>query len=231
MDRPGIRAQHPGAAAVPEGAPHRLHLLGDVERIRAGRRYRRSSRPAGLRGLPLPAGGALCARHLRRADRIRRGDADLLPGGVQHRDEPQPAARGRAAAAVHQFGRQLAVVGPARNRPGGKHRFSTGRTSNSDAHAAHRPLRPLAHRPACTSAAPAPRCTTTCWRARSAGGSSCGSRTPTKNGSIPGAEEEIIEGLRWLGLDWDEGPGHRRTARALPADARPGRCTSSTPGN
>jgi len=23
---------------------------------------------------------------------------------------------------------------------------------------------------------------------------------------VPGAEEEIIEGLRWLGLDWDEGP-------------------------
>jgi len=24
---------------------------------------------------------------------------------------------------------------------------------------------------------------------------------------VPGAEEELMEGLRWLGLDWDEGPG------------------------
>src|SRR5687768_9576391 len=23
---------------------------------------------------------------------------------------------------------------------------------------------------------------------------------------VPGAEEELMEGLRWLGLDWDEGP-------------------------
>ena len=25
----------------------------------------------------------------------------------------------------------------------------------------------------------------------------------------------ILDGLRWLGLDWDEGPGRRRTARAV----------------
>ena len=30
------------------------------------------------------------------------------------------------------------------------------------------------------------------------------------------SEAAILRDLRWLGLDWDEGPGHRRRARAVP---------------
>ncbi len=33
---------------------------------------------------------------------------------------------------------------------------------------------------------------------------------------VPGAEEELMDGLRWLGIDWDEGIGRRRAIRPLP---------------
>ena len=30
------------------------------------------------------------------------------------------------------------------------------------------------------------------------------------------SDATILEDLRWLGLDWDEGPGSRRSRRAVP---------------
>ena len=39
------------------------------------------------------------------------------------------------------------------------------------------------------------------------GSSSCGSKTLIRKRYVPGAENELIDSLHWLGIDWDEGPG------------------------
>ena len=59
---------------------------------------------------------------------------------------------------------------------------------------------------ACTSAARARRSSTTSSRATTAARSCCASRTPTASAPRPSRSTAILDGLRWLGLDWDEGP-------------------------
>ena len=49
-------------------------------------------------------------------------------------------------------------------------------------------------------------CSTTCSPATPAARSSCGSRTPTSPASTEAFERDILDGLHWLGLAWDEGP-------------------------
>ncbi len=50
------------------------------------------------------------------------------------------------------------------------------------------------------------RCSTWPSRASRAGSSCCGSRTPTARASSADSEQQVYDTLRWLGLDWDEGP-------------------------
>ena len=66
---------------------------------------------------------------------------------------------------------------------------------------------PPARRAFCTSAAPARRCSTGFTPATPAALSSCASKTPTPPAIRQEATDVILSGLRWLGLDWDEGPG------------------------
>ncbi len=54
-----------------------------------------------------------------------------------------------------------------------------------------------------------------------AGGSCCGSRTWTRRRVRPEATRGALVDLSWLGLDWDEGPGRRRSVGTL----RPVRAT------
>ena len=62
-------------------------------------------------------------------------------------------------------------------------------------------------RPAiCTSATRGRRCSTGCSRAATAARSCCASRTPTPSDRRASPSRAILEDLRWLGLDWDEGP-------------------------
>ena len=44
------------------------------------------------------------------------------------------------------------------------------------------------------------------WPARPAGSLFCGLKIPTANAMLTGAEQELMDSLRWLGLEWDEGP-------------------------
>ena len=67
-----------------------------------------------------------------------------------------------------------------------------------------------------TWAEPAPRCSTGPSRGNTVASSSSGSRTPTAERSTEESLEAILDALRWLGLDWDEGPptaGYRQTER------------------
>ena len=57
-----------------------------------------------------------------------------------------------------------------------------------------------------TSATPARRSSTGCSRAATAARSCCASRTPTPSDRRAESERSILDDLRWLGLDWDEGP-------------------------
>ena len=57
----------------------------------------------------------------------------------------------------------------------------------------------------CTSAPAAPCSTTGSSPATTAGPWCSGSTTPTPSGAPRSSSQDIIEGLRWLGLDWDEG--------------------------
>ena len=68
------------------------------------------------------------------------------------------------------------------------------------------PVLPLRPPGGCILAPPARRCIPFCWRATLAGLSSCASKIPTRNAIVPGAEQELIDGLHWLGMDYDEGP-------------------------
>ena len=63
------------------------------------------------------------------------------------------------------------------------------------------------HRPAtCTSAARARRSSTGSMHAGTAARSCCASKTPTSSDRRPDMVTGILDGLRWLGLTWDEGP-------------------------
>ena len=57
-----------------------------------------------------------------------------------------------------------------------------------------------------TSAARAPRSSTGCTPAATAARSSSASRTPTRSAPPPDRCKAILDGLEWLGIDWDEGP-------------------------
>ena len=57
-----------------------------------------------------------------------------------------------------------------------------------------------------TSAWPAPRCSTGRSRATTAAPSSSASRTPTRRATPRSPTTSLLEVMRWLGLDWDEGP-------------------------
>ncbi len=64
-----------------------------------------------------------------------------------------------------------------------------------------------------TSGAPAPPSTTGCSRAEAAASWCSGSRTPTASVRRPENVEQILDALKWLELDWDEGP-HSQAERA-----------------
>ena len=50
------------------------------------------------------------------------------------------------------------------------------------------------------------RSSTGCLPVTTGAGSSCGSKTPTQARLEPRALESMLDGLRWLNIDWDEGP-------------------------
>ena len=73
-------------------------------------------------------------------------------------------------------------------------------------------------RPAtCTSATSARRCSTGRSPATTAAPWCCASRTPTSPATPPRATRRCIDSLRWLGIDWDEGPEVGGDVRPLPA--------------
>ena len=89
-----------------------------------------------------------------------------------------------------------------------------------------RPHRAEPHRARSTSGRRGPRCSTTCSPATPAARSCSGSRTPTSRGARQAFEHDILDGLHWLGIAWDEGPDvaggeRRRAVRAVPPDAAP----------
>ena len=57
-----------------------------------------------------------------------------------------------------------------------------------------------------TSGPPGPRSSTSSTPGTSGARSSCGSRTPTRRAARIAYEKDILDGLHWLGLRWDEGP-------------------------
>ena len=75
----------------------------------------------------------------------------------------------------------------------------------------------------------APPTSTGCSRASIGARSCCASRTPTSSARATQSESGVLDDLRWLGLDWDEGPDAggpyrplppERAARALPRARR-----------
>ena len=68
-----------------------------------------------------------------------------------------------------------------------------------------------------TSGSPAPRCSTGRSPATTAAPSCSASRTPTPRATPRSPTTALIDVMRWLGLDWDEGPRGRRPVRAVPA--------------
>ena len=50
---------------------------------------------------------------------------------------------------------------------------------------------------------------------RHGGSSSCASTTPTRSATSPRRCAPILDGFRWLGIDWDEGRRGRRAVRAV----------------
>ena len=72
-----------------------------------------------------------------------------------------------------------------------------------------------------TSAASARRSSTGSGRGRPAARSSSASRTPTRSAPPTRAAPIIFDSMKWLGLDWDEGPGVGRRARPVHADGAP----------
>ena len=79
-----------------------------------------------------------------------------------------------------------------------------------------RPRRwPRPRRAARTSAWPARRSSTGRSPATTAARSSSGSRTPTRSATPRSPTTRILDLMRWLGLDWDEGPS-RSAARSAP---------------
>ena len=102
----GIWSRHADPVALPESAPHRLYLLGDLGRVWLDRR--------GILVIAILA--FIIWRCLRAAqtsrrcgrfdDRLRCCHPDLLPGRGQYRREPEPNPCFRSAAPVHQLWRQ-----------------------------------------------------------------------------------------------------------------------------
>ena len=94
-----------------------------------------------------------------------------------------------------------------RRRPRATGACARGRSSSAarmcgwSASASHR-LRPAIF----TSAAPARRCSIGSTRGGTAGCSCFASKTPTLSVRPTEMVEGILDGMRWLGLDWDEGP-------------------------
>ena len=80
---------------------------------------------------------------------------------------------------------------------------------------AEAPLRPLARPGRCTSAAPAPHCTTGSPPRGSGGWLVLRIEDTDRERSTPENVEQILDALRWLELDWDEGP--LRQAERAPA--------------
>jgi glutamyl/glutaminyl-tRNA synthetase len=66
------------------------------------------------------------------------------------------------------------------------------------------------HRPAtCTWAAPARRCSTGCSRGTTAGDFVLRIEDTDRERSSDAMTRAILDGMTWLGLDWDEGPVHQ----------------------
>ena len=78
-----------------------------------------------------------------------------------------------------------------------------------------RSLRAFADRATSTSAAPAPPSSTGCSRAAHGGVFVLRIEDTDTERSSAEMVDGILDSMRWLGLDWDEGPGRRRAARAL----------------
>ena len=158
------------------------------------------------------------------------GDAPRRPGGVatagggRDRSRLSPPDDGSIEGIPDAVSASRTARGPGVGWPSGEQLLVGYRRSE-------RPLRragsasPRPRPASCTSAAPAPRCSTGSSPATTAARSSCASRTPTSNGPARSWTEAIQTTLRWLGLDWDEGP-YLQSARF---DRLPGR-RPTTPG-
>ena len=150
--------------------------------------------------------GVARRRRARRRPRVRRAARDRRRG---------PRRGAAAAAAGAGAARRVPRRAAAAARPLTPQSPADGHASGS------RPRR----RARSTSAARAPRCSTGSSPATTAAASSsCASRTPTS----PARRDEWVVGiqdtLRWLGLDWDEGPVLQSDAlRPVPRRRRPAR--------
>ena len=108
--------------------------------------------------------------------------------------------------------------GRARRRAAGR------RSGRSPCECVSRRARPAS----CTSATPARRCSTGCSRAGGGGTFILRIEDTDVERSTRESEQGILDDLRWLGLDWDEGPDVGGAARAVPAVGAARTCTART---
>ncbi len=163
----------------------------------------------------LPARSPHGTRSIRRAHLLRRGDPAALPVGGQHRHEPGAHPGLRPAAAVLLVRRLVPAGEPAGHRHGGE-RHLAPQADRAVASATEIPGMPSSP-PARARFAPSPTGRFHIGGARTAlydyllarqtGGQFILRIEDTDQKRFdPNAERELIDSLRWLGIEWDEGP-------------------------
>ena len=204
---PRVEARLDEMLGHPETCPHGNPI--DAETARR--------RPAGIRLSEIEAGAPGDDLPDHRGGRGGRRPAVLPRGAGAHarraRHDPRPQRIARLADA-----RRAARAGDARPpaggpRPGPARRGRPGAVPSS---CPHRPARRMSRRRASGSPRARParstsgrrgrRCSTTSTRATPAARSSSASRTRTRRAARSRYEKDILDGLHWLGLSWDEGP-------------------------
>ena len=226
--RPAVPATCP-SERVPEVDP-RLHLRQRRHRARPAEHRRAVGPGQGLRHvLParpvdrdrrrprrprdLAAGStARCARTARTVDcwsaasaSSSRGSATvmtLLPGDVILTGTPAgvgPIVDGDTVSRLHRRHRHA-------DEPGDPACLTSDLTLPPTGSDGPRPVLPVARPATRTSAWSAPRCSTGRTPGTPAARSSSASRTPTPRATARSPTTQLLDALRWLGLDWDEGP-------------------------
>ena len=150
------------------------------------------------------------------AARERREDA--AGAAVARRACPEhPPVRGRPLTAA-PYPPRRPMLHRAPNLPHPNSNRSQDDRQDPERRRAGRALCPFAHRLSCTSAARARPCSTGSTPRAAAASSCCASRIPTASATTRQAVDAILDGLKWLELDWDGEPS--RSSRAPSATAR-----------